>query len=342
MKIIRDEIHQPLQLSADFRQFIGRNAWATFDIETTGLSSNYNEIILVGFAESTSDDGLKITQFFAENPTEESEVLMATRELLDGVDCVITYNGASFDIPFYQKRCRKRGIEPGKPYNLDLFNLVKLDQPLRNSLPDLRQKTIEKYLGLSDRTDTISGGESVRMYQNYVSNGSKQLEEQILLHNHDDVQELAKIIPITERGYLPTYFCNNGMPVGNVRINSIDIDRKNRLNVKGHTLNQSLLIEAYEDDLGMHTSFSEKGFTLSIKLSEIGNFLAISEQKLRQINGINHNSPLFSTAEIEYLSQAELLTDNYLVFGPKNDLDHRASAWLGKHLVERTMNKWKV
>lgn len=342
MEIIREKIYQPLALSDDFRQFLTGGSWATFDIETLGLSPQDKEIILVGFAEPIDDKTLKISQFFAEDPGEEADLLMATQAYLDHIETVVTYNGASFDLPFYRDRCRKYGIQAKSPYNLDLLNLVRMDKALKNSLPNLKQKTVEKFLGLEGRIDVISGADSVRMYQNYLSNKSEQLKKQILLHNHDDVKELAQIIPITRRGYLPEHLCKKGLPVGKIRISSVKIDLRNRLIVKGHMLTKPILIEAYEDDLDMHTSFGKEGFSISLSLSTIGSFLAISEERLRKISAIDKNSLVFSMAESQYLKQADLLIDKHLVIGPKGNWSYRAAAWLAKHLVERTIKKWKI
>lgn len=341
MKVIRDEIYQPLKLPEDFSHFFGSGSWATFDIETMGLSPAYHEIILVGFARPKENGMLEISQFFAEDPSQEAEVLKASQAYLDQVDTVITYNGASFDIPFFMKRCQRRYINPRIPFNLDILHLVKMDDILQNSVSNLRQKTIERFLGLSDREDLISGAESVDMYKSFVQTKAPELEEQILLHNHDDVQELAKVISIADRGFLPQLVCKRGLTMGPIQIESISIKNK-KLEVRGKMTEDPVLIEAYEDGLGMHTSFSQQGFSLSLALSQIGNFLAVSEDKLRQINDLSADDMAFDFRDAQYLNKAALLMDKYLVLGPKNDWDKRAAAWLGKHLIERTMKKWKI
>jgi hypothetical protein len=55
-----------------------------------------------------------------------------------------------------------------------------------NILENRKLKTIEKLLGI-ERTDTISGKESIQEYKAYLLNPQKELLNKILLHNADDI-----------------------------------------------------------------------------------------------------------------------------------------------------------
>ena len=78
------------------------------------------------------------------------------------------------------------------PYNLDLYLVLNGHSPIKKFVPNLKQKTVENYMGLwQSRTDEISGAESVELYNTYEKTGREDLESKILLHNSDDVIQLT-------------------------------------------------------------------------------------------------------------------------------------------------------
>ena len=144
--------------------YFGGLTYATFDIETTGLTPKFCSTVLTGFA--VEDCGrLKSRQYFAENLNKEMDVLEQTLSEFNELDFLVTYNGASFDMPFILERLKKNGMKPGRiPYNLDLFPIVRRFSDIRTFVPNLRQKTLENFLGLWDhREDKIDGGASVEV-----------------------------------------------------------------------------------------------------------------------------------------------------------------------------------
>ena len=80
-----------------------------FDIETTGLNSKYNKVILIGILYNCQNKTV-IKQFFAENEDEEIEIL---KSFVNEVKCFnkhVTYNGLGFDINFINYRMKKHNI----------------------------------------------------------------------------------------------------------------------------------------------------------------------------------------------------------------------------------------
>ena len=73
-------------------------AEAYLDIETTGLSSSYCEITVVGIYICNGTD----TQFIQLVGDEVTDINLL--EALEGVDIFYTYNGKSFDLPFIHSR----------------------------------------------------------------------------------------------------------------------------------------------------------------------------------------------------------------------------------------------
>ena len=164
-----------------------------FDIETTGLYPGRDRIIS---ASLISPDGSGLKQFFSENSSEELLTISHILSELEDCDAVITYNGQSFDLPFVLARARKYGLADELPLflNLDIYRILRSYWPLAESMPSLRQKAVEEVLGISPgRTDEIDGGECIRLYSEYVNLGREEAKDLILLHNGDDVRQLAAV-----------------------------------------------------------------------------------------------------------------------------------------------------
>lgn len=214
MEIIKETLNKDIfKESSIFERYFEGLSYAVFDIETTGLSPKFNKVILTGIIKNVPGQDPELYQFFAQHPAEEEEVIRKTVEVLNEVDFVITYNGKSFDMPFMAERSRKYDVQLGQIYNLDFYVLVKNYSGLSGVLPNMKQKTVEKFMGLTDqREDEIDGGESVKMYNTYVQTRDEQLKEFILLHNHDDIIQLQKIIPILSKLDYHRAFYNLGLP----------------------------------------------------------------------------------------------------------------------------------
>ncbi len=167
------------------------------DIETTGLDPARSKVILAGLLART-DNGVRITQFLAENHYEEDRVLVAVLEYLDkeNIDYLITFNGQSFDVPFLSTRLRKCHFDKSiKLFNFDLYRFLRKYTGLRYKLRSMSQMSLENYYGiLGDRKDTITGRESVAMYDEYALTGNTTLEKIILTHNREDVLHLHKLM----------------------------------------------------------------------------------------------------------------------------------------------------
>ncbi len=198
---------------------------AVLDIETSGLSPKKAHVIMVGmliyrYPESGASEFIHLV---AEEPGEEEDMLAKTAELLADVDIIITYNGNSFDIPFLKQRIEMHGAgcengaqlsmfarpatELNIKYSLDLYEILHRYSNLRRFLPNLRQKTVEDYMGLwRHREDKASGADSVKMYFDYLDErkrGNKAAADELMrlmrLHNSDDVLQLARMPAIFDK-----------------------------------------------------------------------------------------------------------------------------------------------
>lgn len=168
-----------------------------FDIETTGLNSNYCKVILIGILFN-QDNKTVIKQFFADTEDDEKELLLSFINTIKNYQNHITFNGLTFDIPFLNTRLKKHNIDFYLSKN-DNIDILKLIRPFKEklSLSDCKLKTIEKYLGIH-REDTISGKESIDLYKDYSVNQNIDLKEKILLHNYEDIYYLGFIFKIKD------------------------------------------------------------------------------------------------------------------------------------------------
>ena len=191
-----------------------------YDIETTGLFPRNDRIMLTGLL-TVSGGKARAEQFFAESLNDEKAVLEATIEVLKQADVVLTYNGRSFDVPFTQTRAAKYGLQCDIPYDLDLFTVLSGYSEIKKFTGSLSQKSIEKFMGIApERDDRIDGRESIRLYEQYLTAPSYALEKTIMLHNHDDICQLYRILPVVKQTDFHRAMSRTGFPAGRFIVRS--------------------------------------------------------------------------------------------------------------------------
>ena len=203
-----------------WERYFGGMSFCIFDIETLGLNPAFCPVVLAGVMTEDENGDCLLTQYFAETPDDEKELLLVLEEYLNRFDFIVTYNGRHFDVPFIKKRAAACGLTDFsvKPYNLDLYLIVNGHSPFRRMLKSLKQSSIEEYMGLSTgRLDEISGKESVDLYYKYLDCKDLSLKsalmEKILLHNHDDLVQLYRILPVIKQTDMHGAMFSLGFPV---------------------------------------------------------------------------------------------------------------------------------
>lgn len=201
---IYDEI---LYQSKIFEFYFGSSRIGVFDIETTGLSPQDSSFILGGLL-TPHPEGLKVQQYFAESKEEEAHLLSEYLNQMSHVDVLFSYNGDSFDLPFLKARlrhhdsCQDLTSSNCLPLqqSFDLYKVIHRYSVFRKFLPNLKQKTIEAFMGFwSQRADEISGAESVDLYYKYLGSKDSLIRDTILLHNLDDVLQLSRLLKVLEK-----------------------------------------------------------------------------------------------------------------------------------------------
>ena len=273
MEYIKKTTEYPLYDSRAFRLYFGDMDLGILDIETTGLSPKNSAFVLGGLA--SNDDGkLTAEQYFAETLSHEQETLKAFWEAASAKDVLITFNGQHFDIPFIKERL---GNPSGQmPFHLDLYLLVKKYSPIRKFLPNLKQKSIEDYMGLWQyRKDEISGKDSIDLYYRWLTEKSTEVKDKILLHNHDDIVQLYRLLKVIEKADLHQAMFHGGFPVklngGNVPalvVENITI-KGDRLKISGRQYRDAAEYQAYDYNGTMcfiHFDRKNERFTLELPL----------------------------------------------------------------------------
>lgn len=225
MTYITDTITYPHYRSKAFELYFKDLKLAAADIETTGLNPEKSRFVLGGLL-TEEENGLKAHQFFAEDLSREQETLQAYLSALKDCDVLLTYNGHRFDLPFIRRRAGS--CAELLPYNLDLYLLVKNYSPIRKFLPNLKQKTVENFMGFWEhRKDEISGKESVELYYRYLAERDPAVKRTILLHNHDDIIQLYRLLGVLEKCDLHRALYHMGFPVctGSPEISSLVVER---------------------------------------------------------------------------------------------------------------------
>jgi len=156
-----------------------RRAAAYLDIETTGLSY-YAQVTVVGVY-----DGVRVHTFV------HGDNLDLLPEFLEQFALLVTFNGATFDLPFLRRRF------PGLPLDqlhVDLRYLLR-HLGLRGGL-----KSIEARMGLRRAEDLqgLDGFDAVRLWEDYRHRGDEEALDLLIRYNAADVENLE---PLAEYAY---------------------------------------------------------------------------------------------------------------------------------------------
>lgn len=178
------------------------------DIETTGLSRQFSDIISITLL--LHEDGVyKIYQIFCQYSVDEPQALKLLKDLIRNKKFIITYNGNSFDIPFLSFKLQKHIID------LELETIIKIDlynclRQVKNKveLTDLKLKTAEEYFKIK-RTDTLSGEDVTVLYEAYKIEPRKEFSSLIMQHNYEDVLNLPILMNCIFDLYDHIFYFNN-------------------------------------------------------------------------------------------------------------------------------------
>ncbi len=168
-----------------------------FDIETTGFSPEVTSLYLVGVMfYDTNINNWTMKQFFNDDGLSEVSIIEEFMKFATNFQYIINFNGDGFDIPYICKKLTHYKIN----YNfnhLTSIDIYKAIRPYKQALylDNLKQKTIELFLGI-DRNDKYSGGDLIKVYNDYLTSKNDKLLKLLLQHNFEDVEGVLLVSDI--------------------------------------------------------------------------------------------------------------------------------------------------
>lgn len=174
------------------------------DLETTGLSGGAGTVaFLVGLGSHEPDGSFRTRQFFLDGFPGERAMLHAVAAAVDDAPLLITYNGASFDLPVMETRWLFHRLTPaleGRPH-------VDLLPPARRLWRDAmggverscRLVALEESLLGLRRVGDVPGAEIPQRYFEFLRSGDPGPIEPVLRHNRLDLLSLAVLAGRAQR-----------------------------------------------------------------------------------------------------------------------------------------------
>jgi uncharacterized protein YprB with RNaseH-like and TPR domain len=171
---------------------------SSFDLETTGLSGGAGTVAFLAAFGKFSGGQFRVRQFFMDDYPAEPAFLAAVGAEMDASALVLSYNGASFDLPLYRTRCVLNGLKPSAPrYALDLLHPAR--RLWRRSLSDCSLGSIERRVLGIERGDDLPGALVPEAYFRFLKEGFHRELALAMDHNAADVFALARLFLAMER-----------------------------------------------------------------------------------------------------------------------------------------------
>ncbi|MFB6172833.1 MAG: ribonuclease H-like domain-containing protein [Haloarculaceae archaeon] len=146
-----------------------------FDIETTGLSEERDDVTTVSFHR----DGETTTLIRGEDLTRDR----LAAQFADA-SVLVTFNGARFDVPFLETS-----------FDLDVTTPhIDLMYPCRRLGLSGGLKPIEKAVGIDRDRPDLSGRDAVRLWQQYERSDDRDALETLVQYNREDTVNLRRLM----------------------------------------------------------------------------------------------------------------------------------------------------
>lgn len=201
--IIRERGWRPGLLDSRTPDAVPLSRVVFLDIETTGLSIGAGTVaFLVGILWADRD-GLQLRQFLMRDFSEEAAQQEALARTLDPFEAIVTYNGASFDIPVLRSRAiiNRVSAEWLNHPHVDLLHPVR--SVWKRVWSDCRLQTAEQQLLGVSRTDDCEGWEVPVKYREFLTLQQEEPLVNVLKHNAQDLVSLACLMAKVEHLFEP-------------------------------------------------------------------------------------------------------------------------------------------
>ncbi len=164
------------------------------DTETTGLAGGTGTIPFLVGVSWWEKGGLTTRQYFLPEPRHEAAMLHELSVLAAGFRIVVTFNGASFDLPLLRTRARLNRLEDPLAELVVWDLLVPARRLYGNRLADCRQQTIEREVcNLRRAEGDIEGSRIPQVWFEFLATGHAGLLSRVLTHNHRDMVGMGRL-----------------------------------------------------------------------------------------------------------------------------------------------------
>lgn len=164
------------------------------DTETTGLKGGAGTLaFLIGLGKIEQGQFV-VRQYLMRDYDEEPFVLDHFLKALNTSRMLITYNGASFDVPLLESRLvmNRMRREAEIPPHLDLIHAARRVYKLRLQRCSLSQ--VEEQVFLEPRQDDLPGSQVPQRYFTYLKTKEMALLDDILRHNALDILSMLRLL----------------------------------------------------------------------------------------------------------------------------------------------------
>ena len=186
------ELQQLMKLMKQRAEVGERDRIVFLDTETTGVHGGTGICpFLVGVGHFSGSD-FKMIQYFIRDFDEEPSMLLALGEFLTNFDLVVTYNGATFDVPLLETRFTLARLD--NPFErLGHFDLLNTARRLwRNGHGSCRLIAMERLMSFMRGPD-VPGAAIHRVYFDFLQHRPTPQLAAIFTHNTYDVVSLAAL-----------------------------------------------------------------------------------------------------------------------------------------------------
>jgi hypothetical protein len=136
-----------------------------------------------------------VEQVFLPGPAHEGALLARIATAASGRRVLVTYNGASFDLPLLRTRALLQRAAPPVEGMAHWDLVVPARRLWSRRLPDCRQQTVEQEVAGRPRgTGDIPGGRIPQVWFDFLAEGRGDLLPAVLRHNRRDMEGMARIL----------------------------------------------------------------------------------------------------------------------------------------------------
>lgn len=192
----------------------GINEILFFDLETTGLSGGSGTLaFLAAIGRFMPDGRLAVRQYFIDDYPSEPAFLECIDQEFSKASAVITFNGASFDMPLYSVRRVMNGLTSHHMLvHIDVIHAAR--RLWRHTLRDCSLANLESQVLGFRRIGDIPGSEVPSVWFEFIKNGSSDRLDGVFSHNERDVVSLAALFLLIQDGISGAYRMQHHDPVG--------------------------------------------------------------------------------------------------------------------------------